>query len=127
MTRKHIPKKIRKQVYEKYGGRCAYCGCELEYKDMQVDHVEPVYLGYGGDDIDNLMPACRMCNFYKSTFTLEKFRERLKTIPDRLERDFTYRMAKKYGIVEEHKEETVRFYFENIDCFLDALKDLGFK
>lgn len=22
---------------------CAYCGCDLEYKDMQVDHVKSVY------------------------------------------------------------------------------------
>lgn len=37
MTRKPIPKNIRKQVYEKYNGHCAYCGCKLDYKDMQVD------------------------------------------------------------------------------------------
>lgn len=23
--------------------RCAYCGCELAYNDMQVDHIESVY------------------------------------------------------------------------------------
>lgn len=40
--RKPIPKKLRKQVYAKCNGHCAYCGCELEYKDMQVDHVIPL-------------------------------------------------------------------------------------
>ena len=40
--RKPIPKSVRKQVYAKYNGHCAYCGCELEYKDMQVDHVIPL-------------------------------------------------------------------------------------
>jgi hypothetical protein len=30
MSRKQIAQKIRKQVYEKYNGHCAYCGCELE-------------------------------------------------------------------------------------------------
>lgn len=20
---------------------CAYCGCEIDYKDMQVDHIKP--------------------------------------------------------------------------------------
>lgn len=39
MSRKLIPKKIREQIYQKYDGHCAYCGCKLEYKDMQVDHV----------------------------------------------------------------------------------------
>lgn len=36
-----IPKKIRQQVYDKCGGHCAYCGKEIAYKDMQVDHVVP--------------------------------------------------------------------------------------
>lgn len=36
--RKPIPKSIREEVYFKYGGCCAYCGTEIEYKDMQVNH-----------------------------------------------------------------------------------------
>lgn len=47
MKRKPFNKKTRIKVYDKffrnYIGRCAYCGCEIEYKDMQVDHVIPVY------------------------------------------------------------------------------------
>ena len=74
MSRKPIPKRIREQVYQKYNGHCAYCGCELEYKDMQVDHVASVYLYNGTNDIDNLMTSCRMCNFYKSTYSLDDFR-----------------------------------------------------
>ena len=44
-------KKIREQVYQKYNGHCAYCGCELDYKDMQVDHVKSVY-GNGDNNIE---------------------------------------------------------------------------
>ena len=40
---KAIPKRVRLEVYEKCNHRCAYCGCELEYKDMQVDHVKSIY------------------------------------------------------------------------------------
>ena len=40
---KAIPKKTRLKSYDKYNHRCAYCGCDLEYKDMQVDHVKSVY------------------------------------------------------------------------------------
>lgn len=54
MSRKPIPKKIREQVYKKYNGHCAYCGCKLEYKDMQVDHVISVYGKDGSNDLDNL-------------------------------------------------------------------------
>lgn len=34
-------KKDRQILFDKYNGRCAYCGCELN-KYWQVDHVEPV-------------------------------------------------------------------------------------
>ena len=39
---KAIPKK-RIALYNRYNQRCAYCGCNLEYKDMQVDHIKSVY------------------------------------------------------------------------------------
>lgn len=38
--RKPIPKSVRKQVYAKYNGHCAYCGCEIPEKGFNVDHVE---------------------------------------------------------------------------------------
>ena len=112
--RKSIPKAGRKKVYERYGGRCAYCGCKLTMAEMQVDHVAAVYTHEGDaglNDEDNLMPACRACNFYKSTFGIEDFRKRIETIPERLEESFIYRMAKRYGLVEE-RELPVRFLFE---------------
>lgn len=111
MSRKQIAQKIRKQVYEKYNRHCAYCGCELKYKDMQVDHVVSVYGNNGSNDIENLMPACRMCNFYKSSFPLEVFRKHLETLHERLQKPFIYRLALKYGLIEEHKNKVV-FYFE---------------
>lgn len=42
---KPIPKAVRKQVYEKYNGHCAYCGRPIAYKDMQVDHIKAKYVG----------------------------------------------------------------------------------
>lgn len=111
MTRKQISKDVRKQVYQKCNGHCAYCGCELDYKDMQVDHVISVYGNDGSNDIENLMPTCRMCNFYKSTFTLEDYRKNLESLHERLQKLFIYRMAMKYGLITEHKNKVV-FYFE---------------
>ena len=118
---KAIPKKIRLRVYEKYDHRCAYCGCSLEYKDMQVDHLKSVYTntdihnkmtGNEMYDISNLMPACRQCNFYKSTLTLEEFRTRLKdTMWENLKKEFNYKLALKYGLIKEN-DKSIRFYFE---------------
>lgn len=33
--------KGREIIFNKYGGRCAYCGCELK-RNWHVDHLEPV-------------------------------------------------------------------------------------
>lgn len=110
--RKPISKALRHTVYKKYGGRCAYCGNDIEYDAMQVDHLYSVYRG-GTNDIGNLMPSCRMCNFYKNTYTLEEFRRQLGLLKGRLEKDFTYRLALKYGLIEE-KEVDIHFYFEEV-------------
>ena len=32
--RKPIPKQVRRLVYEKYAGHCAYCGKEIKYEEM---------------------------------------------------------------------------------------------
>lgn len=120
---KAIPQMVRKRVYEKYGERCAYCGCNLEYKDMQVDHVNPVYIhnDINSDmsdeemnDISNLFPTCRQCNFYKSTLSIDSFRVRLQTVMmDNLRKQFNYRLALKYGIIKENNVP-IRFYFEKV-------------
>lgn len=117
MRRKPIPKKVREQVYQKYNGHCAYCGCELEYKDMQVDHIESVWSSERhkknhDNSIDNLTPACRMCNFYKGTYTIEQFRQNLSgTLMNNVRLPFQYRLALKYGLVKEDIKP-VEFYFE---------------
>lgn len=119
MSRKQIAQKICKQVYEKYNRHCAYCGCKLEYKDMQVDHVISVYGKDGSNDINNLMPSCRMCNFYKSTFPVEVFRKRLETLHERLRKPFIYRLALKYGLIQENQKH-IKFYFEELEEINDG-------
>ena len=112
-TRKPISKEIRQLVYNKCNGHCAYCGCELEYKDMQVDHVLAVGRG-GSNDIGNLLPACRQCNYDKHKKTIEGFRKRIsKELYKSLERVFVYRLAKKYNLVKE-EPRVVKFYFEQL-------------
>lgn len=122
--RKPIPKKVREAVYKMYDGHCAYCGCELEMKDMQADHVESVYRNwfnqYNGtalsvnelNSLSNFMPACRACNFYKGTSSIDTFREHLTTMLYRnLADNFNYKLLKKYGMIKEDIKPVV-FYFE---------------
>ena len=98
------------------GGHCAYCGCELEYKDMQVDHVIPLngWSEQGTDTVDNMLPACRSCNHYKSRSTLEGFRKMVEAMPDTLMRDsVTYKNAVRFGLVIPNKQP-ITFYFEKV-------------
>lgn len=118
-----LNKQTREEVYKKYDGRCAYCGKEILYKDMQVDHIRSkrnFYFGdvkeipdYDVDDIQNLNPACRRCNGYKNTYSLEEFRTQLLTIHERICKNGADKVAIDYGIIEVIPFDG-KFYFEKI-------------
>lgn len=40
-----MKKSDRQKIFDKFGGRCAYCGCELE-KGWHIDEIEPVRRRY---------------------------------------------------------------------------------
>lgn len=122
MKRRRFTRAVREAVYNKCNGHCAYCGIQIPISKMQIDHLIPfefadayaiqgIYL----DAFDNLMPACRSCNNYKSSLTLEKFRKSVERWPEVLLRDsVTYRNAVRFGLVEP-KPHKVIFYFEQIE------------
>lgn len=116
MSRKSISKTVRYAVYKKFGGRCAYCGREIAYKDMQVDHFMPLRAwgmeDAGNDDFSNLMPSCRMCNHYKRANSLETFRSYIEEIPRKLRDNYIYKVGVAYGNIIEN-EKPIVFYFEH--------------
>ena len=63
--------------------------------------------------IDNLMPSCRQCNYYKEGSTIEGFRKKLKSLMERVKKPFIYRLAEKYNMVKE-SEWDGKFYFEKV-------------
>ena len=112
--RRRLTAKERREVYDKMHGHCAYCGCDLRFEDMQVDHIIPLegWSVKGSDTLDNMFPACRSCNHYKSRSPLESFRKMLENMPYALMRDsVTYKNAVRYGLVVP-KPHPVVFYFE---------------
>jgi len=112
-----MTKAERLQVYNKYGGHCAYCGKAIEFKDMQVDHIEPkrMYYAYpeGADRIENLNPSCRRCNHYKRAHDLEVFRIILKTLHKRVQEQYICKVAEDYGIIKIEPWDG-KFYFEKV-------------
>ena len=120
--RRKLSKHERETIYQKTNGHCAYCGCELEFKDMQADHVQPFIQG-GSDELENLLPSCRSCNHYKSTLDLEEFRHYMQTLPDRMLRDsVNFRNLFRFGIVSVDRSP-VKFYFEKMEVGDDGWKE----
>ena len=108
-------------VFNKFNGRCAYCGSNLNLEYFHVDHVIPKRrykyphdCETGSDSVENLFPSCSSCNSCKSDLSIEGFRYR---IMDRLERlneySSEYRIAKRFGLVTEFPDDVI-FYFEKV-------------
>ncbi len=54
----------RKNIYERDGSRCQYCGKKFETKDLTLDHVIPIARG-GRTTWDNIVSSCVPCNTRK--------------------------------------------------------------
>jgi len=100
-------------VYNKFGGHCSYCGVELDLCNMQIDHIKPKASGQSTEEISNYNPACPICNNWKHRDDLESFRRSIEQ-QTRKCRDYSrnYRMAERYGLVQEITKPVV-FYFES--------------
>ncbi|MFA5322553.1 MAG: HNH endonuclease [Smithella sp.] len=115
-------------VHQKYNGHCAYCGREITAKEMHIDHIIPKFhnredLGflvvdghkftdYKVNDTENLNPACRVCNLWKSTHTIEEFRHELEMQISRLRQySASFRLAERYNLITPTDNEVI-FYFE---------------
>jgi 5-methylcytosine-specific restriction endonuclease McrA len=123
--------KIRQIVFNKFNGKCAYCGDPLE-SCWHVDELEPVRRNhiYNKDkhrweinkenpmmyperlNINNQYPACPSCNINKHSMSLEGFRTSIYDFIKSLNNNSVqYKIAKKYGLITETKNPVV-FYFE---------------
>lgn len=126
-----LTKAQREYVKNKYGGRCAYCGSELQNR-WHADHLEPVerklkYIPGKGvvctgemhnpkaDSIENMMPSCPSCNIDKHSLPLESWRRQVQDSCNILTRNTTtYRRARRFGLVEETGVQ-IEFYFEKFE------------
>lgn len=125
----------RASLRMKFGGRCAYCGGLLPEKGWHADHLEPVIrksvqdmkaaeqhlfrLKATGevfhperDVIDNMVPACRACNLFKTTYGLEVFRRQIAAQVERARAySVNFRTAERFGLITV-TDAPVIFWFE---------------
>jgi len=133
-----LTKKQRQQVWDKSGGRCWYCGCELPEKGWHADHVEPVIrklevvpkekrknpgvfelrstnecIRSENDVLSNIVPACAPCNLFKSTYDIEFFRQEIEAQIERVRKKSSgFKIAERMGIIESKPDKPVVFWFE---------------
>lgn len=129
-----MKKADRQKIFDKYNGRCAYSGTPLE-SDWQIDHIKPVVRNWwtntmlfsDADNMDNMVPAQKLINHYKHSYSLEDFRTwllgglhlRLNKVPKnpRTEKGakkkaYILKVASYFGITEDNPFSGV-FYFES--------------
>lgn len=110
----------REIVFNKYNGKCAYCGIKLNNDSFTIDHIEPKFRGYrddqlkrkrGQDIIDNYNPCCLSCNSSKSTLTIENWRSEINLKFNRLLKySSSFNLLFRMGMIKRNGE--CKFYFE---------------
>lgn len=63
-SRGYIPGSLRYDIIRRAKGRCEACGCSVEDRALEVDHIVPRNKG-GSDDLSNLQALCYVCNAQK--------------------------------------------------------------
>ncbi len=61
-----VSKRTRFEVLRRDNHVCRYCGAKAPDVTLTIDHIIPVALG-GSDKPDNLVAACRDCNYGKAS------------------------------------------------------------
>ena len=117
----------RQKIYEKYGGRCAYCGLSIEFKRMQVDHYWPQFLAHHQKELDNnrfenLMPSCHKCNNHKHGMRPETWRSELQRQVAMLRKNSQFDRALRFNQIVVD-EKPVRFYFEQYEDAPQNIKE----
>jgi 5-methylcytosine-specific restriction endonuclease McrA len=107
-----MKKSLRIEVYNKFNQCCAYCGNYIEYDDMKIDHFLPQKSG-GTDDISNLMPCCEICNHYKDSHNIHKFKIMMKNIKKKIEKLYIVKVAMRFGLIDI--KEFKGFFYEKKD------------
>lgn len=135
----NLSTKQRSAIRAIFGGRCAYCGCELGQR-WHADHVEPVIRCYrygewrtnedgsksyipgnrtvarldnpNGERLDNFWPSCLPCNINKSSMSIEVWRKFLLDGPVSLSSyNARFKHMLRFGIVKVNPEPFL-FWFE---------------
>ena len=122
--------KKRQAVRDKTGGKCFYCGDDLEAGRWHEDHFHPVirYDGvplYKELDVEcNKVPACAPCNNFKSSSSVEGYRRKIADqFENTLKSSTGLRQLNRMGVVDLSPKPIV-FYFEEAGLPFPSVEDI---
>lgn len=88
-----LPRRIlrpnRRNLLLRDGASCQYCGFNGSPADLTIDHVIPLSRGGRGDRWENLVIACRPCNWRKGDRRPEEVGLELRRRPRALAQEFS--------------------------------------
>lgn len=115
-----MKKSEREIIYNKYGGRCAYCGVKLEPR-WHADHILPIVRDLKDSSkceyperniLENYNPSCPSCNIIKSSSSIDQFRSVISKMLESLQNySVQYKFASKFNLVKKTENDVV-FYYE---------------
>ena len=78
-NRRRFSDDLKRRLCQDQDYRCMYCGRKRAFRDLEIDHKNPVQRG-GSDNLRNLQMLCPPCNKRKGNQTDPEFRRRYREI-----------------------------------------------
>jgi 5-methylcytosine-specific restriction endonuclease McrA len=96
----HVPRRLlrpnRRNLLLRDDHTCQYCGFMGAAAELTVDHIVPMSRGGSGDRWDNLVVACKRCNWRKANHRPEEVGLHLRRAPGPLTQEYAHIIFLRY-------------------------------
>ncbi|HEY7926202.1 MAG TPA: HNH endonuclease [Candidatus Dormibacteraeota bacterium] len=96
----HVPRRLlrpnRRNLLLRDDHTCQYCGFVGAAAELTVDHIVPMSRGGSGDRWDNLVIACKRCNWRKANHRPEEVGMHLRRAPGPLTQEYAHIIFLRY-------------------------------
>ena len=96
----HVPRRLlrpnRRNLLLRDDHTCQYCGFVGAAAELTVDHIVPMSRGGSGDRWDNLVVACKRCNWRKANHRPAEVGMHLRRAPGPLTQEYAHIIFLRY-------------------------------
>ena len=108
----HVPRRLlrpnRRNLLLRDDGTCQYCGYSGPAAELTIDHVVPMSRGGAGDEWQNLVVACKRCNWRKANHLPDEVGLRLRRAPGPLTQEYAHIIFLRYPELRAAYEALLR-------------------